>query len=130
MLLGNKNDLKEARVVERRLVDVYAQRHKLPYWEVSAYTGENIEEAFEEFARMLLRNKMAEQVCVCACACVQDSQLSPNVSTVEVPRYTCPSPRPLPTPQSTQSDVDSIALPRSRSDGRTPSTSSGCCSLP
>ena len=62
LLLGNKNDLKEARVVERRLVDVYANHHKLPYWEVSARTGENIEEAFTEFARVLLSKKMADRV--------------------------------------------------------------------
>ena len=67
LLLGNKNDLKEARVVEHRLVDLYARHHKLPYWEVSACTGENIEEAFMAFARTLLRRKMAVRVRVSLC---------------------------------------------------------------
>ena len=69
MLLGNKNDLKEARVVDRKLVETYARHHKLPYWEVSAHTGESIEEAFTEFARKIVTKKMADRVRLCSYVC-------------------------------------------------------------
>ena len=63
LLLGNKKDLKEDRAVERQVAEMYAHHRNLLYWEVSAWTGENIEEAFTDFARVLLSKKMAERVC-------------------------------------------------------------------
>lgn len=63
LLLGNKKDLNDARAVRSQLAETYARTHSLLYWEVSAWTGQNIEEAFKEFARMLLSKKMADRVC-------------------------------------------------------------------
>ena len=62
LLLGNKRDQQEARAVGLQLAETYAHDHNLLYWEVSAWTGENIEEAFTEFARVLLSKKMADTV--------------------------------------------------------------------
>ena len=63
LLLGNKKDLNDARAVRTQLAEVFAHNHSLLYWEVSAWTGQNIEEAFKEFARVLLSKKMADRVC-------------------------------------------------------------------
>ena len=63
LLLGNKKDLNDARAVRAQLAEAFAHNHSLLYWEVSAWTGQNIEEAFKEFARVLLSKKMADRVC-------------------------------------------------------------------
>ena len=57
MLIGNKCDLKEERVVTRDIGTEVARRIKAPFFEVSAQTGENIEKAFETFSRTILEKQ-------------------------------------------------------------------------
>lgn len=54
MLIGSKCDLKSERVVTSDIGTEVARRIKAPFFEVSAQTGENIEKAFEVFARTIL----------------------------------------------------------------------------
>ena len=53
-------DLREARCVEQSLVEAFCKRYELLYYEVSAKSGENIEDAFKVFASVLLKKKLAK----------------------------------------------------------------------
>jgi Ras-related protein Rab-11A len=61
LLLANKKDLKEARVVDPQLVEALAKEHNIPYYEVSALTGENIEESLTEFAKGIYQQKQKKR---------------------------------------------------------------------
>ena len=62
LLLGNKKDQERDRAIGHNLGEAYARRYNLLYWEVSAWMGENIEEAFTDFGRVLLRKNSDERV--------------------------------------------------------------------
>ena len=47
-LIGNKNDLEEQRVISFEEATNFAKKNKLPYMEVSAKTGKNIRNLFDE----------------------------------------------------------------------------------
>ena len=53
ILIGNKGDLSESRVVTLAEAEQFAQRHKLTYIEASARDGTNVREAFASLARSI-----------------------------------------------------------------------------
>lgn len=46
LLVGNKSDLGEKRVIRREDAEEYARKHSMGYMETSALTGENVKQAF------------------------------------------------------------------------------------
>ena len=56
ILIGNKCDLAD-RMVEKERGEEMAQKLKIKYFETSALTGQGINEAFEELAKQIFRNK-------------------------------------------------------------------------
>ena len=56
ILIGNKCDL-EDRMVEKERGEEMAEKLKIKYFETSALTGQGINEAFEELAKQIFRNK-------------------------------------------------------------------------
>lgn len=55
ILVGNKSDKDEGRVVSREEAEVLARQLGLPYVEVSAKTGQNVASAFELIARCIYK---------------------------------------------------------------------------
>lgn len=51
VVCANKCDLEEQRQISREELEAFAQEFKLPFFEVSARTRHNIQEAFYEVAR-------------------------------------------------------------------------------
>lgn len=56
VLLGNKVDRTEERVVSAKRADEWARQHQCPHFEVSAKEATNVEKAFYELARIVLQN--------------------------------------------------------------------------
>ena len=56
ILIGNKCDLAD-RMVEKERGEEMAKKLKIKYFETSALTGQGINEAFEELAKQIFRNK-------------------------------------------------------------------------
>ena len=56
ILIGNKCDLAD-RMVEKERGEEMAKNLKIKYFETSALTGQGINEAFEELAKQIFRNK-------------------------------------------------------------------------
>eukprot|EP01006_Ploeotia_vitrea_P054600 TRINITY_DN67905_c9_g3_i1.p1 TRINITY_DN67905_c9_g3~~TRINITY_DN67905_c9_g3_i1.p1 ORF type:complete len:213 (-),score=20.57 TRINITY_DN67905_c9_g3_i1:853-1491(-) len=52
-LLGNKADLEEERKIDKEAAEKWAEQHEALYFETSAATGANIDEAFKETARQV-----------------------------------------------------------------------------
>ena len=57
VLVGNKADREAEREVQWSEAQTWARSHHMPYFEVSALQGTNVEAAFEEVVRLALRNK-------------------------------------------------------------------------
>ena len=55
ILIGNKNDLKDSREVNKEEALKFAKLKGLPYFETSALTGENVEEIFKEISNKLIK---------------------------------------------------------------------------
>ncbi|KAJ6246165.1 ras [Anaeramoeba flamelloides] len=60
LLLGNKKDLEEKRCVPVEKTKDFQKRIKAHYWEVSALTGENVDQAINEFVKAI-RNQYTEK---------------------------------------------------------------------
>ena len=56
ILIGNKCDLAD-RMVEKERGEEMAKNLKIKYFETSALTGQGINEAFEELAKQIFKNK-------------------------------------------------------------------------
>ena len=56
LLVANKIDLKEDRVISTEAGQECADKYGTPYIETSAFTGENITEAFETLGSMILKD--------------------------------------------------------------------------
>jgi small GTP-binding protein len=56
MLVANKVDLKDSRVVTTEEGEKYAKKHKMMYVESSALTGENVEEAYANLCRKMIED--------------------------------------------------------------------------
>ncbi|MHA1376944.1 MAG: Rab family GTPase [Candidatus Helarchaeota archaeon] len=54
LILGNKIDLKNKRIVNKSDAELIAKKYGLDYMEISAKTGENINEAFFKLAKRLI----------------------------------------------------------------------------
>lgn len=57
ILLGNKADLKEAREVTAEQGEKLAEKYRIKFYETSAKTRTNIEEAFFDLVRLVLHLK-------------------------------------------------------------------------
>lgn len=57
IIIGNKIDLRSQRIVEKEAGEDFAREHNLGYIEVSAKTGENINEVFTKLARLIIENE-------------------------------------------------------------------------
>ena len=53
MLLGNKSDLASIRAVDQNAINEYVQSQHFQYFECSAKSGQNIEKAFTQLAKLL-----------------------------------------------------------------------------
>ena len=57
VLIGNKRSLENERVIEKEKGEEMAEKYGTKYFEVSALTGEGINEAFEYLAKLILKMK-------------------------------------------------------------------------
>ena len=62
ILVGNKIDLVDQRVVNKESMEKYGQSKNLNSFETSAKTGENVGQIFEEITELLLANKSEEEI--------------------------------------------------------------------
>lgn len=53
-LVGNKADLLDLRQVEYKIAEEFASSQHMQYWEVSAKSGQNVNELFDQLARSLV----------------------------------------------------------------------------
>ena len=53
ILIGNKSDLKEERVIDKEIILDYCEKHLFNYMEISAKNNINIEKLFKEVAYQL-----------------------------------------------------------------------------
>ena len=56
ILTGNKSDLESDRVVDEEQGKLIADKYNIPFFESSAYSGENINKVFEKLGGMILEN--------------------------------------------------------------------------
>ncbi|KAL1875132.1 hypothetical protein VTK73DRAFT_10269 [Phialemonium thermophilum] len=61
VLVGNKSDLEDQRVVERAKAFSISQRWEAPYYETSARTRTNVDEVFIDLCRQMLRRDDANE---------------------------------------------------------------------
>ncbi|MHA1938065.1 MAG: GTP-binding protein [Candidatus Thorarchaeota archaeon] len=59
VVVANKVDLEDSRVVSREEGEKYAKKHKFLYVESSALTGENVEAAYTDLCRVILKEGKA-----------------------------------------------------------------------
>ena len=60
MLIGNKCDMEDKRCISRTRGDALAREHGIPFLETSAKNTINIEKAFFEMARLILKKTPAD----------------------------------------------------------------------
>ena len=56
LIIGNKNDLNEERVVDKNIAMEYAKEEKIDYLETSSKTGDNIQKAISLLCEKVLEN--------------------------------------------------------------------------
>ena len=59
-MVGNKSDLEDSRKLEYEEAENYAKTNDIVYYEVSAYTGDGIDQLLNDIARAL-PNRMVER---------------------------------------------------------------------
>ena len=59
-LVGNKSDLKANRKVSREEAEKMAANFGMPYYETSAFSGENVHESVEEVIKKTFERKKAK----------------------------------------------------------------------
>jgi Ras-related protein Rab-10 len=59
MLVGNKCDMEDRRCIQRARGEALAREHAIPFLETSAKSDVNIEKAFFEMARLILKKTPA-----------------------------------------------------------------------
>jgi Ras-related protein Rab-1A len=62
ILVGTKSDLDSKRIVPYATAKELADKHNMPYFEVSSKNGTNIKEAFEKLAKCILHFQMQENI--------------------------------------------------------------------
>ena len=61
ILIGNKSDLEEKRIVSQEEASQYAEKEKIEYIETSSKTGENIQRAINSICQKILDNTELER---------------------------------------------------------------------
>ena len=61
LIIGNKADLDEKRVISTERGKTLALQHNIPFFETSAQNGQNVEEAFISIARTI-KNKLEQKI--------------------------------------------------------------------
>ena len=56
LMIGNKNDLEDERIVSTEEATEYAKSQKMGYIETSSKTGENVNKAIEIMCKKILKN--------------------------------------------------------------------------
>ena len=62
MLVGNKIDLEDKRVIDTEKMNTFAEGKKMKCFETSAKTGENVDTIFKEISTLILENKTDEEI--------------------------------------------------------------------
>ena len=62
ILVGNKTDLKDYRVIDRERAKKFSESHNLKYFETSAKDGSDVELIFKEIAELILSNKSEKKM--------------------------------------------------------------------
>ena len=62
MIVGNKIDLEDKRVVKKERLEKYAKENNIKCFEASAKTGENIENIYKEIFKLIVGNKTEEEL--------------------------------------------------------------------
>ena len=57
VLVGNKSDLEDNRVVSKEEAEKWAREHNMQYFETSALLNENISDVFEHITRLILSSE-------------------------------------------------------------------------
>ncbi len=55
LVLANKSDLKEERRIDEEMLSVIANKYKTDFYYTSARSGENVEQAFYDLGRLILK---------------------------------------------------------------------------
>ena len=90
MLLGNKNDLIKAKIVDYSMAKQYADHLEIPFLEVSAKTCTNIKQAFMQgllydlISNDIFQEKLSVHKSVCPFVCPSCPVLSPSLSPKKV----------------------------------------------
>ncbi|KAM0681240.1 hypothetical protein GINT2_000438 [Glugoides intestinalis] len=64
MLLGNKSDLSDQRTISKAEGERAALERKMAFFETSALTGDNIQDAFEAFVRKIYESEISRETMV------------------------------------------------------------------
>lgn len=76
MIVGNKCDMEDRRIIPKERGEAVAREHGVRFMETSAYSNINVEKAFLDLARAILDNQTADQE-------KQDSQDRVNIAQRE-----------------------------------------------
>ena len=60
ILVGNKKDMEESRAVSYEEGKEFASKYGIPFFETSAFTGENVSTAFETLGKLI--NDVLDQI--------------------------------------------------------------------
>ena len=110
VLVGNKKDLTEERQVPVERANLFASSRNIPYLEVSAKTGENIEEMFQLITEKLLPSLPPPQPSPSSTSSSSSSSTAPGASRPQQP-----------------ADIVTIAPSSSNNPANPPPTTPSCC---
>jgi small GTP-binding protein len=119
ILIGNKTDLMDQRVVSREEAEAFAAQSSLRYIETSAKMDENVGDAFQLMAVTIMETKPEYGVTseAPAEAAVPEPEAEPEVSQLEEPQVTAPEVEPEPEPE-----IEPIPLILDESEVQSPPT--------
>ena len=92
MLVGNKIDLEDKRVIDTEKMNTFAEGKKMKCFETSAKSGENVETIFQEISSLILENKTDEEILEQFCKNLPNISISTvktNSSLLEKKRKCC-----------------------------------------
>ena len=115
ILIGNKSDLVDRRVVSREEAEAYAVQAGLLYMETSAKLDENVGDAFRNVAITIIQSKWPEWGEEVEAPAITPAPTSPPEPPVPVPEpepVAAPEPEPIPSePVSAPPTVDTTPIP-------------------
>ena len=62
ILIANKIDLENIREVNKEMIEKYANKEKMIYFETSAKTGVNVDESFNKLAELIISDMKEEEI--------------------------------------------------------------------